>query len=87
MQSHCLHPFHVIHAHGHIRLPDPFPKDLTSILRTSSIEILNTELPSRLGACSHSHAIHMEVESYIVITMFPFYMTTTSKKTFLPQPP
>ena len=87
MQAHCLHLFHVIHTHGHIRLLDPSPKDIVAILMTSLIGTLNLELPSQLWACTHSHDIHMEVESDIVITMFPFYTITTSKKTLLPQPP
>jgi hypothetical protein len=46
----------------------------------SLIGILNTEFPSQLRACSHSHDIHMEVESDIVITRFPFHTITTSRK-------
>jgi hypothetical protein len=72
MQAHCLHLFHVIHTHGHIRLPDPPPKDLAAILMTSLIEILNIELPSLLRACSHSHDIHMASLTDIIITMSPF---------------
>jgi hypothetical protein len=62
--------FHV--NHGHIKLPDPSPKDLAAILMKNLIEILNTELPSWLRACSHSHDIHMESLTNIVITMSPF---------------
>jgi hypothetical protein len=84
MQAHFLHPFHVMHAHGHLRTSRSSSKDIASILMTSLIGTLNTEFPSQLRACSHSHDIHMEVESDIVITMFPFYTIIARKKTLLP---
>jgi hypothetical protein len=64
--------FHVNHTHGHIRLLDPSPKDLAAILMKNLIEILNTELPSWLRTCSHSHDNHMSSLTNIVITMSPF---------------
>jgi hypothetical protein len=69
-----LNLFHVIHTHGHIRIHDPPPKDLASILIRSLIEILKTEIPSLLRACGHSHDIHMEILTDIVITtsLFPY---------------
>ena len=74
MQAHCLHLFHVTHTHGHVRLPDPPPKDIAAIFMTSLIEILNIELLSLLRACIHSHDIHMASLTDIVITMslFPY---------------
>jgi hypothetical protein len=80
MQAYYWCLFHVIHTPGHIRPLYPFPKDLPIILMTSLIGTLNTEFPFQLRACSHSHDIHMDVESDIVITMFPFYTITTSEK-------
>jgi hypothetical protein len=55
MQAHCLHLFHVAHTHGHIQISDPPPKDLSSILMKSLIEILNTNFVSLLRHYSHSH--------------------------------
>jgi hypothetical protein len=72
MQAHCLHPFHVIHAHGHIRLPDPPPKDIVAILMTSLIETLNTELPSQLRACSHIILLSMYTHICRCISCTPF---------------
>jgi hypothetical protein len=59
MQAHCLHPFPSIHAHGHIKLLDPPPKDIFAILMTILIETLNTELPSQLRACNHMILLSM----------------------------
>jgi hypothetical protein len=76
MQAHCLHLFHVTHTHGHIKLPDPSPKDLPIILMTSLIETLNTELPSQLRACSH--IILLSMYTYICIyvgaSLAPLYL-------------
>jgi hypothetical protein len=75
-----------MHAHGHLKLPS-YSKDIVSILMKSLIGIINTKFPSQLRVCSLSHDIHMEVESDIVISRFPFHTIIASKKTLLPQPP
>jgi hypothetical protein len=80
MQAHCLHLFHVIHTHEHIILPDPSPKDLTSILMKSLIKILNTKLPSLLRDCSYSHDTHVESLTNIIITMSPFPFDNNQKE-------
>jgi hypothetical protein len=59
MQARFLHLFHVIHTNGHIKILDPSPRDLTAILMTSLIEMLNIELPSLLRVYNHSHDIYM----------------------------
>jgi len=74
MQAHYLHLFHVIHTHGHIKLPYPSPRDHTTILMTSLIEILNTEIPSLLGVYNHSHETYMAslTDILIVMSTFPY---------------